>query len=80
MTSDNSSEHAPLSSSAHHTRTAAMPDHRAWNMDEVTRNRLLKKYKTQVASGASTICATLAVVSALFRGLLLGLLIAYLPL
>ncbi|KAJ6169589.1 hypothetical protein N7497_002432 [Penicillium chrysogenum] len=51
MTSDNSSEHAPLSSSAHHTRTAAMPDHRAWNMDEVTRNRLLKKYKTQVASG-----------------------------
>ncbi|CAP98996.1 Pc22g17080 [Penicillium rubens Wisconsin 54-1255] len=61
MTSDNSSEHAPLSSSSHHTRTAAMPDHRAWNMDEVTRNRLLKKYKTQVASGASTICATLAV-------------------
>ncbi|CAG8891233.1 unnamed protein product [Penicillium egyptiacum] len=61
MTSDNSSEHAPLSSSTHHTSTAIMPDRKAWNMDEATRNRLLKKYKTQVASGASTICATLAV-------------------
>ncbi|KAJ5790414.1 uncharacterized protein N7518_007425 [Penicillium psychrosexuale] len=38
-----------------------MRDHRAWNMDEATRNRLLKKYKTQVASGVSTICATLSV-------------------
>lgn len=31
-------------------------------MDESTRNKLLKRYKTQVASGTSTICATLAVV------------------
>ncbi len=31
-------------------------------MDETTRNRLLKRYKTQVASGTSTVCATLAVV------------------
>lgn len=30
-------------------------------MDENTRNRLLKTYKTQVASATSTICATLAV-------------------
>lgn len=30
-------------------------------MDESTRNKLLKKYKTQVASGTSTIFATLAV-------------------
>lgn len=39
-----------------------MPE-RAWNMDEATRNRLLKKYKTQVASATSTVCATLSVVS-----------------
>ncbi|PWY86275.1 mitochondrial carrier [Aspergillus heteromorphus CBS 117.55] len=32
-----------------------------WMMDEATRNRLLKKYKTQVASATSTVCATLAV-------------------
>lgn len=51
-----------------------MPDRKAWNMDEATRNRLLKKYKTQVASGASTICATLAVVSASFPGTLLDIL------
>ncbi|KAJ5323080.1 Mitochondrial carrier protein [Penicillium brevicompactum] len=37
-----------------------MPE-RAWNMDESTRNRLLKKYKTQVASATSTVCATLSV-------------------
>ncbi|KAJ5368648.1 uncharacterized protein N7496_008408 [Penicillium cataractarum] len=38
-----------------------MPTRNAWIMDESTRNRLLKKYKTQVASATSTICATLAV-------------------
>ncbi|KAJ5896441.1 uncharacterized protein N7473_005840 [Penicillium subrubescens] len=38
-----------------------MPTRNAWIMDESTRNRLLKKYKTQVASATSTVCATLAV-------------------
>ncbi|CAI7595348.1 unnamed protein product [Penicillium pancosmium] len=38
-----------------------MPSQNAWIMDDPTRNRLLKKYKTQVASGVSTVCATLAV-------------------
>lgn len=32
-------------------------------MDETARNKFLKQYKTQVASGVSTIFATLAVVS-----------------
>ncbi|KAF4217923.1 hypothetical protein CNMCM8980_008241 [Aspergillus fumigatiaffinis] len=32
-----------------------------WTMDDTTRNKLLKKYKTQVASATSTICATLSV-------------------
>jgi hypothetical protein len=40
-----------------------MPSSNAWTMDHSTRNKLLKKYQTQVASGSSTICATLAVVS-----------------
>lgn len=40
-----------------------MPSQNTWIMDDSTRNRLMKKYKTQVASGTSTICATLAVVS-----------------
>ncbi|KAJ5438506.1 uncharacterized protein N7458_009504 [Penicillium daleae] len=38
-----------------------MPTSNAWIMDESTRNRLFKKYKTQVASATSTVCATLAV-------------------
>ncbi|KAI9376532.1 mitochondrial carrier domain-containing protein [Aspergillus egyptiacus] len=38
-----------------------MPARDTWIMDESTRNKLLKRYKTQVASGTSTICATLAV-------------------
>ncbi|KAJ5665670.1 Mitochondrial carrier protein [Penicillium maclennaniae] len=38
-----------------------MPSSNTWTMDESTRNKLLKKYQTQVASGSSTICATLAV-------------------
>lgn len=61
MTIDKHPEHAPFSSTS--TRSTSMPD-RAWNMDESTRNRLLKKYKTQVASATSTVCATLSVVSA----------------
>ncbi|PGH08273.1 hypothetical protein AJ79_06060 [Helicocarpus griseus UAMH5409] len=32
-----------------------------WNMDEATRNRLLKQYRTQAASAASTVFATLSV-------------------
>ncbi|THC89863.1 hypothetical protein EYZ11_010676 [Aspergillus tanneri] len=38
-----------------------MPAGKSWIMDEATRNKLLKGYKTQVASAISTICATLAV-------------------
>ncbi|KAJ5113508.1 mitochondrial carrier [Penicillium angulare] len=37
-----------------------MSSRRSWFMDEDTRNSLLKRYQTQVASGASTICATLS--------------------
>ncbi|KAL1965104.1 hypothetical protein VTN77DRAFT_6017 [Rasamsonia byssochlamydoides] len=32
-----------------------------WIMDATTRNKLLKKYRTQVASATSTVCATLTV-------------------
>lgn len=63
MTIDKRSEHAPIPSTTP-IRSTSMPD-RAWNMDDATRNRLLKKYKTQVASATSTVCATLSVVSAL---------------
>lgn len=61
MTLDKQSEHAPFSPA---TKPApdTMPSSNAWTMDESTRNKLLKKYQTQVASGSSTICATLAVV------------------
>ncbi|KAJ5949689.1 mitochondrial carrier [Penicillium verhagenii] len=38
-----------------------IPAQNIWNMDEKNRNALLKKYQTQLASGASTVCATLAV-------------------
>lgn len=38
-----------------------MPTGNTWMMDETTRNKLLKRYKTQVASATSTVCATLAV-------------------
>ncbi|KAB8257432.1 mitochondrial carrier domain-containing protein [Aspergillus pseudonomiae] len=38
-----------------------MPTGSTWMMDEATRNKFLKNYKTQVASATSTICATLAV-------------------
>ncbi|KAJ5745486.1 mitochondrial carrier [Penicillium odoratum] len=58
MTIDKQTEHALFSSS---NSPDTMPSQNAWIMDEKTRNSLLKKYQTQVASGASTVCATLAV-------------------
>ncbi|PGH32620.1 hypothetical protein GX50_04594 [[Emmonsia] crescens] len=42
------------------TSNPTMP-HGLWNMDEPTRNRLLKQYRTQAASAVSTIFATLSV-------------------
>lgn len=62
MTVDKRSEHAPFSK-ASQPAPATMPSRNTWIMDDHTRNKLLKKYKTQVASATSTICATLAVVS-----------------
>lgn len=63
MTLDENSEHAPFTSStASQPGTTIMPTSNSWMMDDSTRNRLLKKYKTQVASATSTVCATLAVV------------------
>ncbi|PKY01899.1 putative mitochondrial carrier protein [Aspergillus campestris IBT 28561] len=38
-----------------------MPNGGTWLTNEKTRNKFLKDYKTQVASGTSTVCATLAV-------------------
>ncbi|KAJ5231480.1 mitochondrial carrier [Penicillium citrinum] len=62
MTIDKRAEHAPYSPSANSESTPAiMPSQNAWIMDDPTRNKLLKKYKTQVASGVSTVCATLSV-------------------
>jgi hypothetical protein len=63
MTVGKRTEHAPPFSPSSNPTPAIMPTSNAWIMDESTRNRLLKKYKTQVASATSTICATLAVVS-----------------
>lgn len=62
MTVDKHSEHAPYSPDSQ-PAPAIMPSRNAWTMDDSTRNKLMKKYKTQVASATSTICATLAVVS-----------------
>lgn len=62
MTVDKPSEHAPFSTTSQPASTA-MPSHNTWIMDDHTRNKLMKKYKTQVASATSTVCATLAVVS-----------------
>lgn len=39
-----------------------MPNGGTWLTNEKTRSKFLKSYKTQVASGTSTVCATLAVV------------------
>lgn len=62
MTLDEHSEHAPFSPSPSQPSPAMMPAGSTWIMDEATRNKFLKNYKTQVASATSTICATLAVV------------------
>lgn len=63
MTIDKHSEHASFPPAAPSKPSAIKPTGNNWMMDESARNRLLKKYKTQVASGTSTLCATLAVVS-----------------
>ena len=63
MTIDKHSEHASFPPAAPSKPSAIRPTGNSWMMDESTRNRFLKKYKTQVASGTSTLCATLAVVS-----------------
>ena len=63
MTIDKHSEHASFPPAAPSKPSAIKPTGNSWMMDESTRNRFLKKYKTQVASGTSTLCATLAVVS-----------------
>lgn len=62
MPADKRSEHAPFFSTSQPT-PPIMPPLNHWIMDEPTRNKLLKEYKTQVASAASTVCATFAVVS-----------------
>lgn len=66
MTLDKRPEHAPFSPTTE-TAPDTMPSSNAWTVDESTRNKLLKKYQTQVASGLSTVCATLAVVSSYLR-------------
>ncbi|KAL4921132.1 mitochondrial carrier [Aspergillus aurantiobrunneus] len=60
MTDNKHSEHAPFTPPSQPSPTI-MSMGNTWIMDESTRNRLLKRYKTQVASGTSTVCATLAV-------------------
>jgi hypothetical protein len=62
MTLDEQPEHAPFSPPPSQPSPAIMPTGSTWIMDETTRNKFLKNYKTQVASATSTICATLAVV------------------
>ncbi|KAL3479993.1 mitochondrial carrier domain-containing protein [Aspergillus californicus] len=57
---DKHSEHAPFPRPSQPS-PAIMPAKDSWIMDETTRNKLLKRYKTQVASATSTVCATLAV-------------------
>ncbi|KAJ5570428.1 mitochondrial carrier [Penicillium hispanicum] len=61
MPADKRSEHAPFFPSSHPT-ASIMPSPNPWIMDEPTRNKLLKQYKTQVASATSTVCATFAVI------------------
>lgn len=63
MTIDKHSEHASFPPAAPSKPSAINPTGNTWMMDQSARNKLLKKYKTQVASGTSTLCATLAVVS-----------------
>ncbi|KAL1994307.1 hypothetical protein VTN49DRAFT_2976 [Thermomyces lanuginosus] len=56
--SDNSG-HGPFLSPSSRASAAAMSSY-PWVFDVKKRNRFLKKYRTQVASATSTICATLA--------------------
>jgi hypothetical protein len=71
MSLDEPPGHAALRSSPPQppsTVTAIMPESRPapprpWWSDPRARHRLLKRYRTQVASATSTVCATLAVVS-----------------
>jgi hypothetical protein len=61
---NDSSGHVRLSSTGS-TRAASateMSTSSPWIFDTKKRNRMLKRYRTQVASATSTICATLAVV------------------
>jgi hypothetical protein len=61
---NDNSGHVRLSStgSTRAASAAAMSTSSPWVFDTKKRNRMLKKYRTQVASATSTICATLAVV------------------
>ncbi|PYI20955.1 mitochondrial carrier [Aspergillus japonicus CBS 114.51] len=61
MTLDKRAEHAPFTPTPSKSPPLAMSNRSPWLMDEAKRNRLLKRYKTQVASATSTVCATLAV-------------------
>ncbi|EEA27912.1 hypothetical protein TMatcc_003788 [Talaromyces marneffei ATCC 18224] len=63
MTMNDSSGHVRLSStgSTRAASAAAMSTSSPWGFDTKKRNRMLKRYRTQVASATSTICATLAV-------------------
>lgn len=67
MTIDKRPEHAtfPTPTQTSSTKTTG---NNTWIMDESARNKLLKRYKTQVASGTSTICATLTVVGEARQG------------
>jgi len=53
--------HAPFQPTTSPTVTSVMSSSNPWILDTSTRNKLLKKYRTQVASATSTVCATLAV-------------------
>ncbi|RAK83163.1 mitochondrial carrier [Aspergillus costaricaensis CBS 115574] len=61
MTLDKHSEHAPFSPSPPQPSPLTRSTQTTLTMDEATRNKLLKSYKTQVASASSTVFATLAV-------------------
>ncbi|OJJ44784.1 hypothetical protein ASPZODRAFT_738941 [Penicilliopsis zonata CBS 506.65] len=59
MTLDKHSEHASFTPAPSQPAPGIMPSTNAWIMDDATRNKLLRRYNTQVASGVSTIVATL---------------------
>ncbi|XRM47290.1 hypothetical protein ABZX51_010277 [Aspergillus tubingensis] len=61
MTLDKHSEHAPFSPPPPQPSPLTRSTQTTLTMDEATRNKLLKSYKTQVASASSTVFATLAV-------------------